>query len=232
MLPPPAAAAVQSTPACQPTAGYLRLALHPLQQQKLKLPPLATVRSPTCAAPSTPPTPLCSSSSRRAAAAAMTTAAAMQFWAAPVCPYAQRGWIALKETGAPHDYCAVDLHDKSPEFVALYRKVVCDDAANAKVGAAALCVGVCGGNPTLAGASASRCVVGLAAAATPSLTASTAAAAAAAAAGPCPAAPLPPLPACLPAPGAGACAGGRGPGDHRVTRGGRVCAEEVRQQHR
>lgn len=25
---------------------------------------------------------------------------ALQFWAAPVCPYAQRGWIALKETGA------------------------------------------------------------------------------------------------------------------------------------
>ena len=64
----------------------------------------------------------------------MTTAAAMQFWAAPVCPYAQRGWIALKETKAPHEYCTVDLHDKSPEFVALYRKVVCDDAANAKVG--------------------------------------------------------------------------------------------------
>lgn len=63
----------------------------------------------------------------------MTTAAAMQFWAAPVCPYAQRGWIALKETKAPHEYCTVDLHDKSPEFVALYRKVVCDDAANAKV---------------------------------------------------------------------------------------------------
>ena len=30
----------------------------------------------------------------------MVATAALQFWAAPVCPYAQRGWIALKETGA------------------------------------------------------------------------------------------------------------------------------------
>jgi glutathione S-transferase len=58
---------------------------------------------------------------------------ALQFWAAPVCPYAQRGWIALKETGAKHEYKAVDLHNKSPEFVELYRKVVQDPEANAKV---------------------------------------------------------------------------------------------------
>ena len=37
-------------------------------------------------------------------------------------------------TGAKHEYKAVDLHDKSPEFVELYRKVVQDPAANAKVG--------------------------------------------------------------------------------------------------
>ena len=36
-------------------------------------------------------------------------------------------------TGAKHEYKAVDLHDKSPEFVELYRKVVQDPAANAKV---------------------------------------------------------------------------------------------------
>lgn len=35
--------------------------------------------------------------------------------------------------GAKHEYKEVDLHDKSPEFVELYRKVVQDPAANAKV---------------------------------------------------------------------------------------------------
>ena len=57
----------------------------------------------------------------------------MQFYAAPVCPYAQRGYIALKETGAEYEYKTIDLHDKCPEFVALYRRIVCDDSAVAKV---------------------------------------------------------------------------------------------------
>jgi hypothetical protein len=57
----------------------------------------------------------------------------MQLWAARVCPYAQRAYIALKETGVPFEFKPVDLHNKAPEFVELYRKVVCDDAANAKV---------------------------------------------------------------------------------------------------
>ena len=59
--------------------------------------------------------------------------ATMQFYAAPVCPYAQRGYIALKETGAEYEYKTIDLHDKCPEFVALYRRIVCDDSAVAKV---------------------------------------------------------------------------------------------------
>ncbi|KAI3427050.1 hypothetical protein D9Q98_006991 [Chlorella vulgaris] len=63
----------------------------------------------------------------------VTAAAGMQFWAARVCPYAQRGYIALKETGVPFEFKSVDLHDKSPEFVELYRRIVCDDTANAKV---------------------------------------------------------------------------------------------------
>lgn len=58
---------------------------------------------------------------------------AMQLWAAPVCPYAQRAYIAVKEAGVPFEYKTVDLHNKSEEFVALYRKVVSDDTANAKV---------------------------------------------------------------------------------------------------
>lgn len=57
----------------------------------------------------------------------------MQLWAARVCPYAQRAYIALKETGAPFDFKPVDLHNKAPEFVELYRKIVCDGTANAKV---------------------------------------------------------------------------------------------------
>lgn len=42
--------------------------------------------------------------------------------------------LASWPAGAQHEYKAVDLHDKSPEFVELYRKVVQDPAANAKVG--------------------------------------------------------------------------------------------------
>lgn len=93
------------------------------------------------------------------------TSMAYQLWAAPVCPFAQRAWIAAKESGgregerarrcrlvqkrcapacrpargpacwhgelpihciivsagAPFEYKAVDLHNKSPEFEALYR---------------------------------------------------------------------------------------------------------------
>lgn len=53
----------------------------------------------------------------------MAAGSKLQFWAAPVCPYAQRGWIALTEAGADYDYRKVDLHNKSAEFEALYRKV-------------------------------------------------------------------------------------------------------------
>lgn len=42
------------------------------------------------------PTTLAPPCSAQRAVATMT----LQFWAAPVCPYAQRGWIALQETGA------------------------------------------------------------------------------------------------------------------------------------
>lgn len=62
------------------------------------------------------------------------TRMAAQLWAAPVCPWAQRATIAVAETGAPFEYKTVDLHNKSDEFVSLYRKVVCDAGANAKVG--------------------------------------------------------------------------------------------------
>ncbi|KAL4421877.1 hypothetical protein ABPG77_003679 [Micractinium sp. CCAP 211/92] len=58
---------------------------------------------------------------------------AAQLWAAPVCPWAQRATIAVVETGAPFEYKTVDLHNKSAEFVSLYRKIVCDADANAKV---------------------------------------------------------------------------------------------------
>lgn len=66
----------------------------------------------------------------------MTTRMAAQLWAAPVCPWAQRATIAVVETGAPFEYKTVDLHNKSEEFVSLYRRVVCDAGATAKVGAA------------------------------------------------------------------------------------------------
>lgn len=59
--------------------------------------------------------------------------ATKELWAAPVCPYAQRAWISVTETGAPFEYKVVDLHDKAPDFVALYRRVVADESANAKV---------------------------------------------------------------------------------------------------
>jgi len=36
-------------------------------------------------------------------------------------------------TGAPFDYRTVDLHNKSEEFVSLYRSVVCNQGANAVV---------------------------------------------------------------------------------------------------
>ncbi len=66
------------------------------------------------------------------------TRMAAQLWAAPVCPWAQRATIAVVETGAPFEYKTVDLHNKSAEFVSLYRKIVCDADANAKVGQALL----------------------------------------------------------------------------------------------
>ncbi|KAL4444163.1 hypothetical protein ABPG75_011900 [Micractinium tetrahymenae] len=63
----------------------------------------------------------------------MATRMAAQLWAAPVCPWAQRATIAVVETGAPFEYKTVDLHNKSEEFVALYRRIACDAAATAKV---------------------------------------------------------------------------------------------------
>jgi hypothetical protein len=41
---------------------------------------------------------------------------------ASVCPFAQRAWISVEETGAPFEWKDVNLDDKSPEFVALYRQ--------------------------------------------------------------------------------------------------------------
>ena len=49
----------------------------------------------------------------------------------------------VSSPGAPYEYKTVDLHNKSDEFVALYRKVVADDTANAKVRELMMTAGVC-----------------------------------------------------------------------------------------
>ena len=57
----------------------------------------------------------------------------LTFYNSGSCPYAQRAWIALEETGAEYDSVLVDLQDKSQEFCDLYGKANPLPGARAKV---------------------------------------------------------------------------------------------------
>ena len=91
--------------------------------------PACNLRSPRCRLSTHPRAPLCCahpplrctcypalSAQRRAA----------QRRAVPAVP------AVLCCAGAQHEYRRVDLHNKAPEFVELYRRLVCDPQANAK----------------------------------------------------------------------------------------------------
>lgn len=48
----------------------------------------------------------------------------VRFWTSGTCPYAQRVWCALEETGVEYDLKMVDLQAKSKEFTAAYDEAV------------------------------------------------------------------------------------------------------------
>lgn len=49
-----------------------------------------------------------------------TPAAPIEFYYAPICPFAHRAWLALELLGLPYAGTVIDLANKAPEFVALY----------------------------------------------------------------------------------------------------------------
>lgn len=52
----------------------------------------------------------------------------------PVCPFAQRVWLALLEKGLPFQKMRINLKDKSQEFTKIYSKAYGrDPSSNGKV---------------------------------------------------------------------------------------------------
>ena len=50
----------------------------------------------------------------------------MKFLTNPICPFAQRVWLALLETETPHEYIVVSIKpgEKSPFFTETYRSAL------------------------------------------------------------------------------------------------------------
>lgn len=66
-------------------------------------------------------------------AAPSTPKPRLRFFNSGTCPYAQRAWIALEESGAEYETIVVDLQDKSQIFLDLYARANPLPDARAKV---------------------------------------------------------------------------------------------------